>query len=264
MIPVISFVGRHNSGKTTVLEKVIRGLKEEGYKVAVIKHHKGDFELDIHGKDTWRLAEAGSDVVVISSPRKTAIIRQPQQELTLDQIKEMVWEGMDIVISEGYKFDDKPKIEVFRSEVSDRILSDEKDLVALVTDRRFDINVPQFSLHDADGIVKFIISSYLSKSGESKVILTVNGYPVDIKPFVQAMFVNTINGLLAALHDAGNATEIIITVSREREACLTADGESVEMKSFIREMLINTTRGLVTALRGIENAEEIEVTIHRS
>ena len=116
MIPVISFVGRHNSGKTTVLEKVIRGLKEKGYKVAVIKHHKGAFELDIQGKDTWRLAEAGSDVVVISSPQKTAIVKQAEEELSLDRIKEMVWDGMDIVISEGYKFDSKPKIEVFRSE----------------------------------------------------------------------------------------------------------------------------------------------------
>jgi molybdopterin-guanine dinucleotide biosynthesis protein B len=264
MIPVISFIGRHNSGKTTVLEKVIRGLKEKGYKVAVIKHHKGDFELDVHGKDTWRLGQAGSDVVVISSPRKTAIIRQPQQELTLDQIREMVWQGMDIVISEGYKFDNKPKIEVYRSEVSDRILSAEKDLVALVTDRRFDVSVPQFSLNDAEGIVEFIVKSYLSNPVYAKVTLTVNGAPVDLKPFVQHMFINTINGLLAALHDAGNAAEIKITVSNKGEACLIADGNSVKMKPFIQDMLKNTTRGLVVALRGIEKAEEIEVTIHRS
>ena len=78
------------------------------------------------------------------------------------------------------------------------------------------------------------------------------------------MFVNTINGLLAALHDAGNAAEIIITVSQKGEACLIADGNSVEMKSFIRDMVLNTTRGLVIALRGIENAKEIEVTVRRS
>jgi molybdopterin-guanine dinucleotide biosynthesis protein B len=263
MIPVISFIGRHNSGKTTVLEKVIRGLKEKGYKIAVIKHHKGDFELDIKGKDTWRLGQAGSDVVVISAPEKTAVIRKTQKELTLDQIKEMVSQGMDIVISEGYKFDNKPKIEVFRSEVSDKILTDEKDLVALVTDRNFDIDVPQFSLDDAEGIVEFIVKSYLSQPVEAGVNLTVNGRRIEIKPFVQTMFINTINGFLAALHNAGNASEVRITVSNKGEACLIADGNFVEMKSFIRDMLENTTRGLVTALHGIENADEIEVTVHR-
>ena len=212
MIPVISFVGSHNCGKTTILEKVIRGLKQKGYKVAVIKHHKGDFELDIQGKDTWRLAEAGSDVVAISSPQKTAVIKKPEQELTLDRITEMVCDGMDIVISEGYKFDDKPKIEVFRSEVSDRILSDEKDLVALVTDRRFDIDVPQFSFDDADGIVKLIIEKYLANTSSAGVSLIVNGVPLDMKPFIQDMFINSVSGLVAALHGTENAKEIKITV----------------------------------------------------
>lgn len=264
MIPVVSFVGRHNSGKTTFLEKVVKGLKEKGYSIAVIKHHKGDFEVDTRGKDTWRMAQAGSDVVVISSPEKIAIIKKPEKELTLDQIKEMVQDDVDIVISEGYKFDNKPKIEVFRSEVSDRILSNEKEIIAVVTDRKLDLDVPQFSFDDSDGVVGFIIGNFLSKPKEPEVALTVNGNRVDIKPFVRTMFVNTINGLLAALHDAGNATEIMITVGHNREACLTADGNSVEMKSFIRDMVVNTTRGLVTALRGIENAEEIEVTVHRS
>jgi molybdopterin-guanine dinucleotide biosynthesis protein B len=212
MIPVISFVGRHNSGKTTVLEKVIRGLKGKGYKVAVIKHHKGDFSLDIPGKDTWRLAEAGSDVVAISSPLKTAVIRQPDEELSLDCIKEMVWDGMDIVISEGYKFDNKPKIEVFRSEVSDKILSDEKDLVALVTDRKFDIAIPQFSLDDTEGIVDLIIDKYLKNNISAEVSLTVNGVPLEMKPFIQEMFINTVSGLVAALHGTGDAKEIKVTV----------------------------------------------------
>lgn len=212
MIPVISFVGSHNCGKTTILEKVIRRLKQKGYKVAVIKHHKGDFELDIQGKDTWRLSEAGSDVVAISSPQKTAVIKKPEQELTLDRITEMVCDGMDIVISEGYKFDNKPKIEVYRSEVSDRILSDEKDLVALVTDRRFDIDVPQFSFEDADGIVELIIEKYLVNTSSADVFLTVNGIPLDMKPFIQDMFINTVSGLVAALHGTENAREIKITV----------------------------------------------------
>ncbi|MFA5629251.1 MAG: molybdopterin-guanine dinucleotide biosynthesis protein B [Dehalococcoidales bacterium] len=212
MIPIISFVGRHNCGKTTVLEKVIPVLKEKGYKLAIIKHHKGDVEFDVPGKDTWRLAEAGSDVVVISTPQKTAIVRTPEKELTLDQIKEMVSDGMDIVISEGYKFDNKPKIEVFRSEVSDKILSPEKDLVALVTDRKFDIDVPQFAFDDAEGIADFIIERFINTDACPEVSLAVNGEPIMLKPFIQDMFINSVSGLVAALHGTENAKEIKITV----------------------------------------------------
>jgi molybdopterin-guanine dinucleotide biosynthesis protein B len=212
MIPIISFVGRHNCGKTTVLEKVIPILKEKGYKLAIIKHHKGDVEFDVSGKDTWRLAKAGSDVVVISTPQKTAIVRTPEKELTLDQIKEMVSDGMDIVISEGYKFDNKPKIEVFRSEVSDKILSPEKDLVALVTDRKFGIDVPQFAFDDAEGIADFIIERFINTDACPEVSLAVNGEPVMLKPFIQDMFINSVSGLVAALHGTENAKEIKITV----------------------------------------------------
>jgi hypothetical protein len=151
-------------------------------------------------------------VVVISSPQKTAVIRKSEQELTLDQVKEMVREGMDIVISEGYKFDNKPKIEVFRSEVSDKILTDEKDLIAMVTDRHFDIAVPQFSFDDADGIVEFIIEKYLKNNPVADVSLSVNGIPLEMKPFIQEMFINTISGLVAALHGTDDAKEIKVTV----------------------------------------------------
>jgi hypothetical protein len=153
-------------------------------------------------------------MVVISSPEKMAMIKRLKQELTLDQLKEITSEGVDIVISEGYKYDNKPKIEVFRSEVSDKILSDEKDMIALVTDRKFEIGVPQFSLDDADGIVDLIIDKFLKRPEETEVTLTVNGNPVELKPFIQDMFINTVTGLVTALHGTGNAKEIKITVRR--------------------------------------------------
>jgi molybdopterin-guanine dinucleotide biosynthesis protein B len=214
MVPVLSFVGRHNSGKTTFLEKVVSELKSRGYSVAVIKHHKNSFEIDTPGKDTWRLARAGSDVIVISSPEKMAMIKNTQQELTLDQLKDIAGESVDIVISEGYKYDNKPKIEVFRSEVSDKILSDEKDLIALVTDCKLETAVPQFTFDDSGGVVELIIDRFLKKQEETDVALIVNGSPVEMKPFIRDMFINTVTGLVAALHGTENAREIKITVRR--------------------------------------------------
>ena len=86
MVPVVSFVGRSNSGKTTLLEKVIRALKLRGYRVAVIKHSHHDFDLDQTGKDTWRFAQAGSDAVVISSPQKLALIKKTDHDANLEEL----------------------------------------------------------------------------------------------------------------------------------------------------------------------------------
>ncbi|OGO19675.1 MAG: molybdopterin-guanine dinucleotide biosynthesis protein B, partial [Chloroflexi bacterium RBG_16_50_9] len=69
-IPVVAFAGKSGVGKTTLLEKVVRELKIRGLRVAVIKHSHHDIEIDQPGKDSWRFARAGSDVVAISSPGK--------------------------------------------------------------------------------------------------------------------------------------------------------------------------------------------------
>jgi len=73
VIPVVSIVGKSNSGKTTLLEKLIPELKRRGYRVATVKHDTHGFEIDRPGKDTWRLAQAGADAVVISSGDKLAL-----------------------------------------------------------------------------------------------------------------------------------------------------------------------------------------------
>jgi len=80
MTAIVSFVGKSDVGKTTVLEKVVRELKKRGYRVAVVKHDIHGFEIDRPGKDTWRFAQAGSDVVVISSKNKMAMISESRLE----------------------------------------------------------------------------------------------------------------------------------------------------------------------------------------
>ncbi len=76
MIPIVSFVGKANSGKTTLLEKVVRELKLKGYRVAVIKHSPHGFEMDHPGKDSWRLTQAGSDIVALSSSDKAVFVER--------------------------------------------------------------------------------------------------------------------------------------------------------------------------------------------
>lgn len=75
-IPVISIVAKSGTGKTTLMEKIIKELKLKNYKLAVIKHDAHSFEIDKPGKDTWRHAQAGADIVAISSPEKVALIEK--------------------------------------------------------------------------------------------------------------------------------------------------------------------------------------------
>lgn len=162
-IPMVSVVGKSDTGKTTLLEKLIAELKWRGYRVATVKHDTHGFDIDRPGKDSWRHAQAGSDVVVISGPNRLALIEKREQEMTLDEIADRVT-NVDIILTEGYKRGDKPKIEVSRREKSGELLCTEDELIAIATDQPFDINVPQFGLDNAAGIVDLIEERFLATS----------------------------------------------------------------------------------------------------
>lgn len=155
-IPVISIVSKSGSGKTTLLEKVIKELKSRGLRIAIIKHDAHSFEIDHPGKDTWRHAQAGADIVAISSPEKVAIIEKRQRELTLDEVISRI-ENVDIILTEGYKRQNKPKIEVFRSTAHNELLCKPEELLALASDVPWDLGVPCFDIDDAGGIAGFIV-----------------------------------------------------------------------------------------------------------
>ena len=154
-IPVISIVSKSGSGKTTFLEKIIRELKNRGFRVAVIKHDTHGFDIDKPGKDTWRHAQAGADIVTISSPKKFALIEKRENELTLDEVISRI-SGVDIILTEGYKRQNKPKIEVFRLAAHKDLLCDPNELIALASDIPWDINVPCYDINDTQGMTDLI------------------------------------------------------------------------------------------------------------
>jgi molybdopterin-guanine dinucleotide biosynthesis protein B len=147
-------------GKTTALERVIREMKRRGYRVGTVKHDSHGFEVDRPGKDSWRHARAGSDTVVISGPRKMALIRHLDEEMPLSEISALM-AGVDLVLTEGYKSGDRPKIEVTRRERGTELLCQADELIGVMTDHPIDIAVPQFSLDDASGVVDLLEKLYL-------------------------------------------------------------------------------------------------------
>ncbi len=106
---VLGFAGYSGSGKTTLIEALIPILKNKGFKVAVIKHDTHEIEMDHEGKDTYRFSKAGADEVMISSKNRSVYIRERAR--TLD---EMIRDAgdVDIILVEGYKNADIPKIDM--------------------------------------------------------------------------------------------------------------------------------------------------------
>lgn len=154
--PILSVVARSRTGKTTFLEALLPALKETGLRVAVVKHHHHTSSFDTPGKDTHRLAEAGADLVLGISPVQVATFSREAGSGDLDAVIAKHCRGYDLVLTEGYKRGGYLKIEVHRSERSAELLCDFNEMLALVTDAKWDTDVPQFSLNDAEGVAKLL------------------------------------------------------------------------------------------------------------
>jgi len=165
---VISIVAKSGTGKTTLLEKLIAELKRRGYRVGVIKHDAHKFEIDHVGKDSWRLTQAGADTMLISSAAKLAMVKMNpiSEEPPLDDLLKLYFMDVDIVLTEGFKKNTLPKIEVHRKERSPSLLCRGKEydetLIALASDEKIDVDVPIFDINDFVGICDFIEIKYLS------------------------------------------------------------------------------------------------------
>lgn len=134
MTKVISVVGSSsNVGKTTLIENLIKELKSRGHNIGTIKHSCHGFDIDKKGKDTYRHSEAGATTVVLSSKNKLAIIKEVEEELSLNKIIEMMKEK-DIILVEGYKKSNLRKIEVFRCDTCSKIISPKDLLIAVASD----------------------------------------------------------------------------------------------------------------------------------
>ncbi len=160
MTPIISIVGKSESGKTTLIEKLIPELKKRGYRIGTVKHALHGFEIDRKGKDSFRHKEAGADTVIVISPESIAMVKNGGSG-TLDSVEEY-FSDVDLVITEGYKREKKPKIEVFRKERhKEPLCLDNDNLVAIVTDDDLNLNVPRFGLEDIKGLADLIEKKFL-------------------------------------------------------------------------------------------------------
>ena len=183
-VPVVSVVGKGDSGKTTFLEKLIGELASRGVRVATVKHHVHDFDIDVPGKDSWRHARAGAVATMVSSPHKFSLIREVDGEVGLDDIATLAAEAdCDLLITEGYKRAGRNRIEVSRHARSEELICAPDELLALVTDNE-DLScdgVPRFGLDDAVSVADLIEDRFpgLRRATSSGVVPPPSPLPGD-------------------------------------------------------------------------------------
>ena len=215
MHSIISIVGKSHSGKTTLLESLIAELKRRGHKVAIVKHSHHADDLDMASKDTWRFTKAGSELSVINSLDHLAIYRRTENYFDPQEISNFILWDFDLILTEGFKSSDYPKIEVQRSEQGEELLTDPQQLLAVVTDEPLDINVPQFSRDDIAGIADLIEKSIIARQRANEIDLIVNGAYTPISPPLKDLLVRTLLAMIPVPQGNGEVKSLHISLRRK-------------------------------------------------
>ena len=152
---ILAVSGIKNSGKTTLLEKLIPVLCRHGFRCAVIKHDGHGFAPEREGTDTHRLLSAGAyGTAVFDGEKYQAVKYESVSEAELIRL----FPEADFLFLEGFKHSAWPKIEIVRKENSRESVCDAETLIALVTDSEVSIpGVRTFAMEDAEAIAEYLI-----------------------------------------------------------------------------------------------------------
>lgn len=163
---IVAISGVKNSGKTTLICRLLEIFKEKGLRVVVLKHDGHDFEPDVPGTDTYRQLQAGAYGTVVFSKGKYMLVKQ-QPQITEKELLEFFPEA-DLILLEGFKYSNYPKIEIVRKGNSAESVCNPKRLMAIATnldaEEREALSIPEdvplFELDNAKSIAEFILSDY--------------------------------------------------------------------------------------------------------
>lgn len=155
MYNILSIVSYSGVGKTTLIEGIIKELNKEGYNVGVIKHTCHDFDMDEEGKDTYKHRKSGAKKVCIISDKRVAYIEELKEKNPLYKMIKL-YKDMDLIIIEGYKNYRFKRLEITRKNKYKDILSNKSDLIGIVSDIEYDLNIKCFGLNDYENISDYI------------------------------------------------------------------------------------------------------------
>ena len=153
---ILSIIGKSDSGKTTLILKLLPELKRIGKKVAVAKHCPHGFDLDIEGKDSWKFTKAGGEGIFLSSDDGEAVLRPRGSSLSIKEKLQNYFSDFDIVLMEGYN--NEPgikKIQIIRKGIG-KMDSPLDEIIAYISDMPLNKDKPVYNLNDISGIISFL------------------------------------------------------------------------------------------------------------
>lgn len=212
---IISIVGYSNSGKTRLLEKMIPILKTKGYTVGIIKHTGHGFSLDQSGKDSFKFKEAGADGVAMVGSGQIGYLGNMEESAALDlnRIEQTFFFDRDIVLTEGFKKGDKPKIAVLTRGQEAQLLKEvEGSIIATVGEIPFQSNLPHFKADDPEGLVQLLEDRFLKERNKPFIRIILDGKNIPLNHFVQDMTRSGIMGMLSPLKGFKESQDIEIKI----------------------------------------------------
>lgn len=166
---IISIVAtKSGTGKTTLIEALIKIFKSRNYTIGILKYDVKKFEIDKEGKDSYSFSQAGADNVIIASSKKLAMIQSLKEEKTIEEIVNLFGD-LDIILIEGFKNNDYPKIEVHRKGIDNNLVCKNPDFniesfIAVASDETVDVHIPILNLNDAVSIADFIENNFFMRA----------------------------------------------------------------------------------------------------
>ncbi len=218
MPQIVTFIGWHDSGKTTLATQVVSVLKSRGYQVAVIKSsQKTDVAFDSPGKDTDKHRQAGADSIMFVAPDQMVLMTD-NRNLSLTTLADRFFPDVDIVIGEGFKQAcHVAKIEVVRDKTQ-KLRKDVTGVIAVVSD--LDISGDRvFRPNESAEITSFIEQRFLKDVGKEieQTVLFVNGNKIPLKEFVQGALAGTVAGFIKSLKFTENVHDIELKIKNDQD-----------------------------------------------
>ena len=228
-VPVLGVVGHRKSGKTAVIEGIVRELTKRGYRVATAKHTgQKDFSMDAKGKDTWRHSMAGANPVVCVSDVEIAIlIKNGEADFTLDKLFEFLPE-VDVLVLEGFSklvLDDETIDKILcvrnREEYEDLRQKVRGEIVASCSTQPLGspiLTIKEDSRILIERTLKYIEGKILELKSGLKTTVIVNSTDISLNPFVSEIIRKSVLGMASSLKGvsiSGNE-EVFIKILRHR------------------------------------------------
>ena len=153
-IPFVLVVGNSNTGKTTLVERLIALFTDRGLRVGAVKHDGHEFQMDQPGKDSWQFARAGAAVTSVASATHAVIMEN--RPLNFERLMERITD-VDVILVEGFKRERGKKLLVCHGEPEEQLPLPPKECIAVVADRPCSYGVPAFLRDDVETIAEFLM-----------------------------------------------------------------------------------------------------------